>query len=178
MDEIDLSIEQIEQIHSLVLKSNTPQDIAALTSIPLSKIRQAIARYFPHLAHLQLYKEHKKDIFRGLQSMAVGYLIQKMPYAAFNNIVDLLKVLEDKIALLEGRSNFNLGINVRIEDLVAQKEKMLNELRKQGIPENQIENEFRKLTNLPAQAALPAPQATIPIKAPAGIVQHEIFSSK
>jgi hypothetical protein len=173
MSEIDP--EKLEQLHSLLLKKNTNSEIATLMEIPVSTVRTLTARYFPHLIYLDLYKEHKKDILRGLQNMAIGYLIQKMPTAHFSDVANLLKILEDKIALLEGRSNFNVGVRVRIEDLVAQKELMLQQIREQGIPENQIEQEFQKTTALPYHAMLPAPTAPIPDKCPVGIKQTHLL---
>jgi hypothetical protein len=172
----EISPEKLEHLHSLLLKKNTPDEIAALLEVSVSTVRTWTARYFPHLIYLELYKEHKKDILRGLQNMAIGYLIEKMPVAHFSDIVNLLKVLEDKIALLEGRSNFNVGVRVRIEDLVAQKEQMFQQLREQGIPENRIEKEFQKTVALPHNAMLPAPTAPIPTEAPAGIRQTHFLS--
>ena len=161
MEKKEITSEQIEQVHALILKRNSPQEIATLTNLPVPTIRWMIARYFPHLANLTLFSEHKKDIFKGLQSLATGYLIQKMPYAKFDDLLNLLKVLEEKIALLEGRSTSNIGIAIRIEDLVAQKEKMFAQLRDKGIPENEIEVEFQKLTALPPTGTLPAPTASV-----------------
>jgi hypothetical protein len=171
----DITPENLEQLHGLLLKKNTVNEISALMEISPSTVRTLTARYFPHLIYLDLYKEHKKDILRGLQNMAIGYLIQKMPLANFRDIADLLKTLEDKIALLEGRSNFNVGVRIRIEDLVAQKEQMLQQIREQGVPEHQIEKEFQKTTALPYNAMLPAPSAPIPTSCPVEIRQAHLL---
>ena len=41
-------------------------------------------------------------------------------------------------------STQNIGVSVRIEDIVALKDKKIQELRERGIPENQLEKEFAK----------------------------------
>jgi hypothetical protein len=171
----EINHEQLEQLHALLLKKNTPSEISTLLEIPVSTVRTLTARYFPHLVYLELYKEHKKDVLRGLQNMTVGYLIQKMPFANFRDIAELFKILEDKLATLEGRSNFNIGVRVRIEDLVAQKEQMLQQLREQGVPEHQIEHEFQKATALPHNALLPAPTVPLPREVPSSIIQTHLL---
>jgi len=156
-----ITTDKIQEIHNLLLKKNTPTEISQLTEVPVSTVKKVISRYFPHLHNLPLFIEHKKDIFKALQSLATGYIIQKMPYARFEDLIALIKILEDKIALLEGRSNYNIGVAIRIEDLVSQKEKMLSDLRTRGIPEHQLETEFQKLIALPPSATIPHPVASI-----------------
>ncbi|MGQ9571471.1 MAG: hypothetical protein ACUVUQ_11670 [Thermodesulfovibrionales bacterium] len=169
------TIEQIEQVHALLLKHNTSDEISKLLNLPVNTVRKIVARYFPHLKDVTLFSEHKKDIFKGLQSLATGYLIQKMPYASFKDLVDLVKMLEEKVALLEGRSTSNIGIALRIEDLVAKKEEMLNDLRNRGVPENRIEIEFQKLTALPSAGTIPAPTIAAPEQDKSFIKQQHLF---
>lgn len=45
-------------------------------------------------------------------------------------------------------STQNIGINLRIEDIVALKEKKIQQLRERGVPENQLEKEFAKECSL------------------------------
>jgi len=142
-----------DKLYALVLKSNTHQEISTLMKRPIKDIKDSIQKYFPHLKDLALYKAHKTDLFQGVQSMAIRSLIQRLPHANTKDLTYLIAILEDKINLREGRSTSNIALSVRIEDLVEEKERIMNSYRDKGVPEDSLDTKFREHVSLDGKRA-------------------------
>ena len=150
-----LTPELLERIHELALKQVAPHDIAKTLDLQDFVVYAAITEHFPHLKELKLFKDFKADIFRSLQKKATEWMLEKIPFANLKDLTYLVAILEDKINLLEGRTTQNIGIGIRIEHLVSQKEKLLAYLRNQGVPEYQLEVRLKELLSLPNSASIP-----------------------
>lgn len=150
-----ISTEHIEKIHELALKQVTIKDIASATGLETSQVQEVLTSVFPHLKELKLFKDHKPDVFRSIQKKAAEFILQKIPVASLKDLTYLVAILEDKINLIEGKTTQNIGIGIRIEHLVSEKEKVMGKLRDSGVPEHQLEDKLREALQLPPVSSIP-----------------------
>lgn len=151
----EITPEILEKVHELALKQVSPADIASTTNLDITQVYAMLTEYFPHLKELKLFKDHKSEIFRSIQKKAAEYILQKIPLASLKDLTYLVAILEDKINLREGKSTQNIAIGLRIEHLVSQKEKVIEHLRSQGVPENMLEDKLKETLQLPVNASIP-----------------------
>jgi hypothetical protein len=157
--------EHLEKIHELALKQVAPKDIAQAVGLETVQVYDALTEHFPHLKELKLFKDFKSEIYRSLQKKATEFILQKIPIASLKDLTYLVAILEDKINLREGKSTQNIGIGIRIEHLVSQKEKVLEHLRSQGTPEHMLEDKLKETLQLPYNASIPL-QEILPARQP------------
>lgn len=150
----------VEQVYKLVLKKNTPAEIAAIAEVSETTVRNIINTHLPFLKDLDIYEEHKTDILKGVQKMSLNYLIKKMPNASFKDLTYFFAITEDKINLREGRStqNIGIGLNIRLEDIVKKKEGIKRELLNSGVPHYMIEDKIAE------RVALSQELVSLPVK--------------
>ena len=154
--------EVLEKIHELALKQVSAQDIATTTGLDVIQIYSIITEHFPHLKDLKLFKEFKSDVYRAIQKKASEWILQKIPVASLKDLTYLVAILEDKINLREGKSTQNIGIGIRIEHLVSEKEKLIGNLRSQGVPEHLLETKLTEMLQLPSSVTIPL-QELLPV---------------
>jgi hypothetical protein len=132
--------EVVEQVYRLTLKKNTPAEIGKILELSEGTIKNIIRDFLPFLKDLDLYSEHKTDVFKGLQKMAVNYLLKKMPNASFKDLTYFFAITEDKINNREGIPSHlvGVGVNIRMEDLVSKKEKVEKKLLQEGVDYHEL----------------------------------------
>lgn len=145
----------LDVLHTLALKQNTVLDISKLLNVDESTVRRLLKEFFPHLEDLKLFKDNRVDIYRSLQSLAAKSLIFKIPLSNVKDLTSLIAMFEEKINLAEGKSTQNIAVGIKIEHLVAEREKVFKYLRDKGVSEEELEVEFNKLIQLPTNLKLP-----------------------
>jgi hypothetical protein len=69
---------------------------------------------------------------------------EKLEKAGLGDVSRAFAQVSNQRRLGRGESTQNMGINIKIEDLVRKKEKMIDELRDSGVPEHRLEAEAAK----------------------------------
>lgn len=147
-------------MYSLTLKKNTPAEIGTILGKSEDCIRDAIARHFPYLKDLDLYDSHKTDILKGIQKHIASHLLANARTANFRDLAFAFSMLEDKIALREGRTtqNIGIGLNIRLEDLVKQKK------------ENPVREIPHEVLRVPIQELMGQPRRNKPEESPQSLL--------
>ncbi len=140
--------EEISKMYSMVLKGDTIKDISTELKHTEKTIRVYLDKYFPHLKDISIFKEHKTDVYSGLQQLAVSSLLTKIPQASTKDLTYLIAILEDKIRLRDGLATQKFSLDIKIEDTITRKEHVIHELREKGVAEEAIEVEFQKQVSL------------------------------
>jgi len=158
----------LEDLHELAVKENNIADMAKILSVSENTVKRLLAEYFPHLRELRLFKDKniRVNIYRSLQNLAAKSLLVKIPLSNVKDLTSLIAMFEEKISLIEGKSTQNIAIGIKIEHLVAEREKVFKYLRDKGVPEEELELEFNKMIQLPTNLKLPLSEIGINLPEP------------
>lgn len=136
----EITQEVIEKVYKRRLKKMTAEEIAEVEGLAVDTVNYISKTYLSFLKDLDMYEEHKTDIFMGLQKMIVGLMLKKADKATFRDLSTAFGILEDKLNLRQGKSTANIavGMTIKLEDLVTRKEQLEKSLLAQGICRTEI----------------------------------------
>lgn len=144
--------EEISKMYSMVLKGDTIKDISKELKHTEKTISKYLDEYFPHLKDIEIFKEHKSDVYSGLQQLAVSSLLSKIPHASTKDLTYLIAIMEDKIRVRDGKSMGKFSLDIKIEDIITRKEHIIHELKQKGVADEAIDVEFQKTVSLDGRA--------------------------
>lgn len=149
MAKIDMAVEDQDKLFKLIVKGNTYEEIGEIMNLSSIQISDRIAKYFPYLRDIKFYKENKEDIFNGIQQMALAHIASKMPFAPLKDLTNLVGVIDDKIFRLQNPDKANgTNIQISIENLVQKKEQVIQEFKKNGVNQYEIDKKVAEVFSI------------------------------
>jgi len=123
--------------------------IAKLLGVTKQSVEARLKKVIRLLDNHELIEEFENRRSNILSSAELELLYHvldpaKLEKAGLGEVSRAFAQIANQRRLTRGESTQNLGISLRIEDLVNLKEKKMQELREQGIPENRLEDEYKK----------------------------------
>lgn len=129
-------------VYKHACKGLSYHEIGTLVQLEEDTVQTIITEHFPHLQEIETFKEHKVNLFTGVQQLAVKYLLQKIPFMSGKDLTYLLVAIQDKIQLMTGGSTNN--VKITLESLVSEREKVKEKLKEEGVSDYQLEIEMQK----------------------------------
>lgn len=150
------------KIYAFILRGNSIVDAAKVFNLSEVTIHNIIKKDFPHLRDVDILKGDKANVFESIQSVAISYILKKMPNATFKELITLLTELEDKIRLIRGQSTANMALNIRHESIISDKEKLESRLIENGVPKHLLEHTLSNQSDIKDESLISIKEA-IPI---------------
>ncbi len=121
--------------------------IAKLQGVSKQSVEARLSKFLRLLSNYELVDEYENKRGNILSSAELELLYNlldpaKLEKAGLSDVSRAFAQVANQRRLTRGEATQNLGINVRIEDIVTLKEKEIRELKDKGVPEHQLETEF------------------------------------
>lgn len=123
--------------------------IAKLQGVSKQSVEARLSKFLRLLSNYELVDEYENSRGNILSSAELELLYNlldpaKLKKAGLSDVSRAFAQVANQRRLTRGEATQNLGINVRIEDIVTLKEKKIRELKDKGVSEHQLESEFAK----------------------------------